>query len=660
MNKILLFLSLIPFFAFSQYVGLQFDGGGDYIQTDYNGVAGSGSRTVQFWYRGTSSPNQMFLVDMGYVGGGNGARFSVKINSSTNVPRIEIGGGGLSGTAIIANNFWHHVTVVYDNTAATNKYKIYVDGAFNVEGDIAVALNTPATSANPLTIGIRTDLDLTTDLFGGMDDVRIWTVALSAAQISANYNKELCGTPAGLAAYYKMDEGISTSNNTAITSLYDEVTPSSVNTLYGFALTGNSSNYTTHILNVVNNTASQTLTSCGNYVWTQTGLTYNATGTYTDTVNLSPGCDSVYTLNLTVNPIPPTTVSVATCTDYFWPQTGQTYSATGMYNDTLPSAAGCDSIIILDLTITPISPTVTNTSACSSYLWPQNGLTYTTSGTYNDTVLTSAGCDSIISLNLTINSPSSSTVVVNACDDYVWTQNSIAYTSSGTYSDTVTNAAGCDSIVELVLTINTSSLTTEAVSACSSFVWPFNNQTYTSSGVYSDTLPNSAGCDSIVQLTLTIFSELNTITNSGNGILVANVSGATYQWLNCADNSEIPGATNQGYSPTVNGSYSVITTTTSCADTSACEQIMNVGLDELKVAGFKLYPNPTPDNFTIESGENQVVKTLVIRDVQGKLINLIEVNKSNHVVDMKHLEAGVYYITVQNDQQTFTYRLVKN
>ncbi len=662
MKRILQLILLLPSFAMAQYTGLQFDGGGDYIQTGFNGISGSGSRTVQLWYRGTSSSSQMFFVDMGVTSGGNGARFSLKMNSSSNVARIEIGGGGLNGSANIANNFWHHITVVYDAAASSNKYKLYVDGVLDVQGDIAIALNTPATSANPLTIGIRTDLNSSTDLFGGLDDVRIWSVPLSAAEIAANYNQELCGTPAGLAAYFKMDEGIATSNNTAITSLIDEVNPTNSNPISGFTMTGNSSNYTTHILNIVNNTSTQTVSYCGDYVWSQNGATYTTTGMYYDTVTISAGCDSVYTLDLTITPIPPTTVAASSCTDYVWSQNGVSYSASGMYNDTLTSSAGCDSIVILDLTITPIAPTIVTASGCGNYFWSQNGMIYSTSGMYNDTILTSTGCDSIIMLDLTVNSSTSSTVVVSSCSDYLWAQNGVTYTNSGSYFDTIPNASGCDSVVELDLTIGSVSMSTVSINACDSYLWPFNNQTYTTSGIYSDTIFTSTGCDSIIELTLTLFTEQNTITDNGNGTLTADFIAAvvTYQWIDCSDNSPISGETNQTFTPTTNGNYAVVTSSSSCTDTSDCFSVSNVGIEELKTSDFKVYPNPTQGKFTVESSNNQLIKEVFIRDVQGKVIEFKIVNQSSLSSDLSLLEAGVYYVTViSENNQSLNYRIVK-
>ena len=660
MIKLLQLFLLIPVFASAQYTGLQFDGAGDYIVTSYNGVAGSGSRTVQFWFKGFSSSLQRFMVDMGNLSGGNGARFSVKINPSANVARVEIGGAGLDGTVNIANNFWHQVTVVYDNAASSNKYMIYIDGTLNVQGDLAIALNTPATSTNPVTLGIRNDLNSTTTLAGGLDDVRIWSGALTPAQIIANYNTELCGIPTGLAAYFKINEGVAVSNNTAITSLINVVSPASVNTLYGFTLTGNSSNYITNILAIVNNTSSQTLTKCDSYFWVKTGLTYTNSGTYTATVPLYTGCDSVYTLNLTIITNPGSSTSVSSCTNYTWPQTGQTYSTSGAYSQTLTTAGGCDSIVTLNLTITPIAPTTIPFTSCTNYLWPQTGLTYTASGLYSDTLTTAAGCDSIVKLSLTINQPSAATVTANSCTSYLWALNGTTYSNSGTYSHTIQNAAGCDSVVTLVLTINSVSSTTQTANTCSSYLWTANNQTYTNSGTYTHTLTTAAGCDSIIQLTLTLLSQSNTVTNNGDGTLTADISGATYQWINCADNSFVNGATNQTFGPIANGSYAVITTSSTCTDTSACVAISNVGIEDLNQSSFNVFPNPSNGKFTVENAEGIVIQSISIRDIQGKEVQSFSPGLKSFSIDLTAYDSGLYYLmVVAENGQKLNYRLVK-
>ena len=83
--------------------------------------------------------------------------------------------------------------------------------------------------------------------------------------------------------------------------------------------------------------------------------------------------------------------------------------------------------------------------ACDSYTWI-DGITYTSSNnTATDTLISTAGCDSVITLDLTITSSYSATDVVMACDSYTWIDG-ITYTSSNnTATDTLISTAGCDS-----------------------------------------------------------------------------------------------------------------------------------------------------------------------------------------------------------------------
>ena len=88
----------------------------------------------------------------------------------------------------------------------------------------------------------------------------------------------------------------------------------------------------------------------------------------------------------------------------------------------------------------------------------------TASGSYDYVTQNAAGCDSTATLNLTINSTSSSTTTVTACDTYDW--NGTTYTASGSYDYVTQNAAGCDSTATLNLTINSTSSSTTTVTAC--------------------------------------------------------------------------------------------------------------------------------------------------------------------------------------------------
>ncbi|TAH42259.1 MAG: T9SS type A sorting domain-containing protein, partial [Bacteroidetes bacterium] len=125
---------------------------------------------------------------------------------------------------------------------------------------------------------------------------------------------------------------------------------------------------------------------------------------------------------------------------------------------------------------------------------------YTTSGTYTYSTLNAAGCDSTATLNLTIRYSTTSSSTVDVCDSYTWNGNT--YTTSGTYTYSTLNAAGCDSTATLNLTIRYSTTSSSTVDVCDNYTW--NGNTYTTSGTYTYSTTNAAGCDSTATLNLTI------------------------------------------------------------------------------------------------------------------------------------------------------------
>lgn len=180
--------------------------------------------------------------------------------------------------------------------------------------------------------------------------------------------------------------------------------------------------------------------------------------------------------------------------------------------------------------------------ACNSYTAPY-GTVYDSSGIYVDTITNSAGCDSIITLFLTITDTSSSTISPTSCNSYT-SPSGIIYNNSGTYLDTIMNNAGCDSIITIHLTIDDFTLSTINETACNSYTSP-SGVVYDTSGMYLDTILNNVGCDSIITIYLNIISDTTidvsaNVTsslncngdNDGQAIVVVNTGTApyTYQW----------------------------------------------------------------------------------------------------------------------------------
>ena len=189
----------------------------------------------------------------------------------------------------------------------------------------------------------------------------------------------------------------------------------------------------------------------------------------------------------------------------------KTYNAAGTYADTLPRIGVLgDSIINLTLTIGCTNDTVYMTNpviACGMYHWAIDDQDYVNSGTYyydNGPITPGSTCHEYYELKLTILEPAHGTDAVEGCDSVIF--KGVKYTASTTVNDTLVGLAanGCDSIVTVTITVNQHATGTDAVEGCESVI--FKGVTYTADAVVYDTIAGGAanGCDSIVAVTITV------------------------------------------------------------------------------------------------------------------------------------------------------------
>jgi hypothetical protein len=176
-----------------------------------------------------------------------------------------------------------------------------------------------------------------------------------------------------------------------------------------------------------------------------------------------------------------------------------------------------------DWLINIIPATITSlfaTTACNSYTWSKDGQTYISSGIYTSTNINSSGALVIDSLNLTINNSTTSNIAITACDSYFW--QGVTYTSSGSYINTTTNNSGCDSIEILNLIINNSSGSLYYDTVCNSYSWNVSGQTYNQSGIFTISSLNSVGCPHVDSLLLIVHDNIIDT--------ISIISCDSYQW----------------------------------------------------------------------------------------------------------------------------------
>ncbi len=145
-----------------------------------------------------------------------------------------------------------------------------------------------------------------------------------------------------------------------------------------------------------------------------------------------------------------------------------------------------------------------STSICQGHPYTYNGVDLYTAGAYKDTFINYTGCDSIVTLSLSVIPSSSYTMNQSICAGSTYSFNGLALNTTGVYYDTLVNYLACDSFITLNLNVinSTSGMYTEVI--CTGVTYTFNGNILNTSGTYLDTLVNYLGCDSFLTLNLVV------------------------------------------------------------------------------------------------------------------------------------------------------------
>jgi gliding motility-associated-like protein len=293
---------------------------------------------------------------------------------------------------------------------------------------------------------------------------------------------------------------------------------------------------------VVNPIYNDTITAeiCQGEVYTLYNFNESETGVYLHNAMSIHGCDSVFTLNLIVNPTYATNLSAEILEGQTYDFNGHILNQTGIYYDTLSTNKGCDSTFILDLVVHPNVQTIINASICEGETYLENNFTANATGTYQQNLQTIHGADSIVILNLVVNPIYNDTITVEICQGENYAQNGFNENQTGVYTHQSLSIHGCDSLFTLNLIVNPIYDTVLNAEILEGQTYNFNSHQLNVSGTYYDTLQTAKGCDSIFILNLVVHPNVQTLLNaeicngetySENGF-TESVAGTYYQHLN--------------------------------------------------------------------------------------------------------------------------------
>ena len=339
------------------------------------------------------------------------------------------------------------------------------------------------------------------------------------------------------------------------------------------------------------------------------GAYQNTTGTYYDTLTAINGCDSIHSTVLSVNSsysISDSPIDICDSALIY----GIYRTTSGTYYDSLSTNGGCDSV---HSTVLSVNPTYSISDSSKTICNGDSSLIYgtfrTTSGTYFDSLSTVAGCDSVHSTMLFV-SPiySINDSAISICDG----DSSLIYgtyrTTSGSYYDSLSSIDGCDSVHSTVLSVNpTYSISDSSKTICNGDSSLIYGTYRTTSGTYFDSLSTVAGCDSVHFTMLSVdllpsvsFSGLDSAYCSTDaGVILTGVpSGGIFSGTGgVAGNKFYPATGIDMYLVTYSYTDSL---GCSNSDSQSVSVVQCIGINEQdEISQLKIYPNPNSGEFTV-------------------------------------------------------------
>lgn len=294
------------------------------------------------------------------------------------------------------------------------------------------------------------------------------------------------------------------------------------------------------------------------YLWT--------TGDTTSSITVSPTRTTTYYCTVTngytfctdsivvlVGTPQATVLSASTCSNQPYVFGRRIISQPGVYVDSLRSSLGCDSVVTLTLNVNPSSSDTLRVKVCGNQGYSFGGAVFTQPGMYVDTLPNSLGCDSVVTLDLQFAQPDTQRISASICQGSSYAFNGQNLNQSGVYQAVLTNIKGCDSLVILQLNVNQNPVVSVNDTICRGQVYSFGGQNYFNSGRYSYTTINTTGCTTTVVLNLWV-NEIQkaVITANGplefcrnTGVTLVASAGRAYLWSNGSRSSSIQVAQSQ-------------------------------------------------------------------------------------------------------------------
>lgn len=200
-------------------------------------------------------------------------------------------------------------------------------------------------------------------------------------------------------------------------------------------------------------------------------------------------------------------------------------------------------------------------------------------------------------------------------------------------------------------------VTTHSITASGCNEVIVNNQAYSSSGSYVQTLTNADGCDSLLTVMVTV-TVVDTAVTGSPGPLVCSATNATFQWLDCANGyAQLPNGTDSVFQGIGTGLYAVQVTQNGCVDTSGCHSIIYIGTDPGATQWLTASPNPTNGLLNLTLAPVVMTAELSISDALGRELAKLTI-AGQATIELPGAQ-GLYFLKVRTTEGEQVLRIVR-
>jgi gliding motility-associated-like protein len=227
-------------------------------------------------------------------------------------------------------------------------------------------------------------------------------------------------------------------------------------------------------------------------------------GIYNDTLQTICGCESIISTIVNVSSAYIQNTSIDICAGDSALIGGVYQTIAGIYSDTLESVGSCDSIINTTLNVSPAYIQNTSIDICNGDSVLIGGVYQTIAGIYNDTLQSVSSCDSIISTTLNVLPAYFYNISVDICVGDSVLVGGVYQTVAGTYNNTVQLSSSCDSVTITTVNVLSAFIYNTSVDICNGDSLFVGGGYQTVSGIYNDTIQSVSSCDSIISTALNV------------------------------------------------------------------------------------------------------------------------------------------------------------